>query len=326
MVSAAMTPVLLLDTHALLFRAFHALPPMTTRAGRPTSALYGLAVMLLKLLREQRPAGLAFALDAPRPTFRHAQSPTYKAHRPPLPDDLRLQLEALPRLLDALGVPAFVAPGFEADDILATLARQLGAAGTGVRIVTGDRDLFQLARPGVGVDILGVDILGVDILFVGARGQKATLYDHDALVARYHLEPAQLPSLTALVGDVADNLPKIPGVGARTAQALVQRFGDMRGLVDGLAHVTPATLRAKLAAASAQLLATEALARLRDDVPLPQGPRVSSVSTEGLARLRALFVEWEFKSLLPRLDRLADGPDADAKADAPTDRQTSFAI
>ena len=289
-----MSPALLLDTHALLFRAFFALPPMSTRAGVPTSALYGLAVMLLKLLRDERPRGVAFALDAAQPTFRHLQSGSYKAHRPPVPDALRRQLDALPRLLEAVGGPTFVAPGFEADDVLATLAREL-ASTVAVRIVTADHDLFQVARD------------GVDVLFVGTRGRKSILYDRAALVARYGVEPGQLPSLTALVGDATDNLPKIPGVGARTAQKLVQRFGDMRGLIEGLEQVTPAALRDRLAAASAQLLETESLARLRDDVPLPLGARATPVGAAAWSGMRALFRAWEFHSLLPRLDQLA-GP------------------
>ncbi|HVY38305.1 MAG TPA: 5'-3' exonuclease H3TH domain-containing protein [Polyangia bacterium] len=297
-----MRRALLLDTHALLFRAFFALPTMSTKAGEPTSALYGLAVMLLKLLRDHRPCDLAFALDAPQPTFRHLQSGSYKAHRPPLPDGLRRQLDALPRLLDAVGAPTFVAPGFEADDVLATLARELAASQVAVRVVTADHDLFQVARD------------GVDVLFVGTRGRKSILYDRAALVARYGLEPRQLPSLTALVGDASDNLPKIPGVGARTAQKLVQRFGDMRGLIAGLDHVTPAALRDTLAAASAQLLETESLARLREDVPLSPGARAAPVGAEAWPRMRALFAAWEFHSLLARVDQLAR-PEAPAAAD-----------
>jgi 5'-3' exonuclease len=216
----------------------------------------------------------------------------------------------LPRLLDALGVPCFVAPGFEADDVLATLARELRSSNTAfdVRIVTTDRDLFQVVRD------------GVDVLFVGARGQKPTLYDDHALAARYRLAPTQLPSLTALVGDTADNLPKIPGVGASTAQKLVQRFGDMRHLVDGLGQVTPVTLRATLAAASAQVLETESLARLRDDVPLPPGPRVAPVGAEAWSRVRALFIEWEFGSLLARVDRLSESAGATAAEPTGTSR------
>ena len=258
--------------------------------------------MLLKLLRDERPCELAFALDAARPTFRHLQTASYKAHRPPLPDPLRRQLDALPRLLEAVGAPAFVAPGFEADDVLATLARELTASNVAVRIVTADHDLFQVARD------------GVDVLFVGTRGRKSILYDRAALVARYGVEPRLLPSLTALVGDPSDNLPKVPGVGARTAQKLVQQFGDMKGLIEGLEHVTPAALRGKLAAASAQLLETESLARLRDDVPIPPGARAAPVGAAAWSRMRALFVAWEFHSLLARIDQLAR-PDAPAGVD-----------
>jgi DNA polymerase I len=173
-----------------------------------------------------------------------------------------------------------------------------------VRIVTADHDLFQVARD------------DVDVLFVGTRGRKSILYDRAALVARYGVEPAQLPSLTALVGDVNDNLPKIPGVGARTAQKLVQRFGDMRGLIAGLEHVTPAELRSTLAAASAQLLETESLARLRDDVPLPAGARAAPIDAGAWSRVRAQFVEWEFDSLLARIDQLTR-PEAPAAVTGP---------
>ena len=168
--------------------------------------------------------------------------------------------------------------------------------------MTADHDLFQVASD------------GVDVLFVGTRGRKSILYDRAALVARYGVEPGQLPSLTALVGDATDNLPKIPGVGARTAQKLVQRFGDMAGLIEGLEHVTPAALRGTLAAASAQLLETESLARLRDDVPLPSGARAAPIGAEAWSRMRALFVEWEFHSLLTRVDQLAR-PEAPAAVD-----------
>jgi DNA polymerase-1 len=284
--------VLLLDTHALFFRAFFALPPMTTLAGQPTSALYGLSVMLLKLLREERPLGVAFALDAAKPTFRHVQSPSYKAQRAPIADPLREQLAVLPRLLEAFGVPCFVAPGFEADDVLATLARELVAERVPVRIVTGDRDLFQLIRE------------NVDVMFVGARGQKPVVYDRAAIESRYQLQPEQLPSRTALVGDTSDNLPNVAGIGERTAQTLVQRFGDMKSLLAQLDQVTPLKVREALGRASQQVLETEMLARLRDDVPLPDGPRYAFVDSAALSRMRELFIELEFNSLLVRVDRL----------------------
>jgi 5'-3' exonuclease len=287
-----MPRVLLLDTHSLFFRAFFALPSMTTTGGRPTSALYGFSVLLLKLLREERPLGLAFALDAPQATFRHVNSPTYKAQRAPLPDPLRQQLTVLPRLLEAVGAPAIAAPGFEGDDVLATLARTFTGQGRAVRIVTGDRDLFQV----VGRD--------VDVLFLGARGQKPVVYDVEAIVRRYGLVPEQLPLRTALVGDVADNLPKVPGVGEKTAEGLVRRFGDVDTLLTQLGDVTPSALREALQSSASQIRQTESLARLRHDVPIAEGPRVHGLDGHAISRMRALFIELEFNSLLARLDRL----------------------
>jgi DNA polymerase-1 len=284
--------VLLLDTHSLFFRAFYALPPMTTLAGQPTSALYGLSVVLLKLLREERPLGIAFALDGPKPTFRHVQSPSYKAQRPALADPLREQLALLPRLLEATGAPCFAVPTFEADDVLATLAHEL--APTPVRIVTGDRDLFQLIDS------------RVDVLFVGARGQKPVLYDEAAIARRYQLRPSQLPSRTALVGDPSDNLPKVPGIGERGAEALLRRFGDVQQLLARVDEVTPPKLQQTLVEAAAQIRETEALAQLRRDAPLPESARHAAIGGSARAALRALFLELEFHSLLPRLDRLAN--------------------
>jgi DNA polymerase-1 len=289
--------VLLFDTSSLFFRAFHALPAMNTMRGEPTSAIYGLSVQLLQLLREQAPLGIGFALDGPQPTFRHVQYEAYKGQRAAMPDPLRAQLPLLDRWLSLLAVPAFRAPGFEADDVLATLAHQLSGSGHAVRVVTGDRDLFQI----VNAD--------VDVLFVGRRGQKPVVYDVAAVERRFGVRSRQLPSLMALTGDRSDNLPGIAGIGVRTAAKLVQRFGDIGQLLAQLDQVTPAMLRASLEGAREQLLRNEHLSRLRLDVALPEGPRCLPVSAEAYAKLRSFFVELEFKSLLARLDRLAGHTD-----------------
>jgi DNA polymerase-1 len=290
--SPAVPRVLLLDTNSLFIRAFFALPPMTTLAGQPTSALYGLCVLLLKLLREERPHGLSFARDTPGPTFRHVNYAEYKGHRQALSSNLREQFPLLDRLLHALDVPVFAAPGFEADDILARLAIEIAATGQAVRIVTGDRDLLQIVRP------------HVDVLFVGRRGQQPVVYDEAAVQARFHLRPDQLPSLIALVGDPADNLPKVAGIGQRTAERLIGRFGDARGLLDRVSEIESASVRGALEAAAEQVLRTETLARLRVDVPLPDAARFGVPSLAALQSVRALFVEWEFASLIARLDKL----------------------
>ena len=283
---------LLLDTSSLFFRAHHALPPMNTRAGEPTSALYGFSTLLLKLLRELRPDGLAFARDLPARTFRHAQYDAYKAGRPPMPDALRSQWRRLDELVAAFGVPSHSATGFEADDVLATLARRLAAIGQDVTLVSGDRDLFQTIGPRVRV------------LFVGARGQKPETVDAALVEARYGVTPAGMPMLAALVGEGPDNLVGVAGVGVRTASKLVTRFGSMASLLAGLDTVTPPKIQSALREAAARITLNADLARLRDDVTLGEGPLVGAVDDAALDRVRAVFEALEFRSLATRLDAL----------------------
>lgn len=285
---------LLLDTNSLFFRAHHALPPMTTRAGEPTSALYGVSALLLKLLRELRPETVAFARDLPQPTFRHRQYAAYKAGRPPVPDALRTQWRRLDELLEALGVPAHAASGFEADDVLATLACRLREHHD-VTIVSGDRDLFQT----IGTR--------VQVLFIGARGQTPETVDVAAVAARYGILPSGMPMWSALVGEAADNLLGVPGIGARTASKLVARYGSMRELLAHAADVTPIRIRDALLDARARVLLNEDLATLRTDVPLTGNVLAAPVGASALQAVSRLFEVLEFKSLQSRLQALVPG-------------------
>ena len=296
--------VLLIDTSSVFFRAHHALPPMNTRGGMPTAALYGTSALLLKLLREERPRAMAFALDAPEATFRHRELDSYKGTRPPLPDALRPQLSRLPDLLAAslvvdarhalaaFGVPAHRAPGFEADDVLATLARRLGGQGDAVRVVTGDRDLFQVTCD------------GVDVLFIGRRGEKPIVYDAAAVERRFGVAPERLPFLIALVGDKSDNLPGVPGIGPRSGAKLVASARNAQDLIERAGEIRSTAVRNAILAAADQIFTTERLARLRDDVELSDGALASPVHRDAIEKLRVLFEELEFKSLLPRLSTL----------------------
>lgn len=283
---------LLVDTSSVFFRAHHALPPMNTRAGEPTAALYGFSTLLLKLLRELRPGALAFARDLPAPTFRHERYEAYKAGRPPMPDALRTQWRRLDELIAAFGVPSHGASGFEADDVLATLAARLAAGGEEVTLVSGDRDLFQTIGPRVRV------------LFVGARGQKPETVDEAVVRTRYGVAPNALPMLSALVGEGPDNLVGVTGVGVRTASKLVTQFGSVASLLAGLETVTPPKIREALREAAPRLVLNEDLARLRADVALGEGPLVGPVDDAAIDRIRAVFEALEFKSLAARLDAL----------------------
>jgi DNA polymerase I len=285
-------PVLLVDTYSLFFRAHHALPPMNTASGKPTSALYGFCTALLKELRERRPSALAFAVDAPFATFRHQAYAGYKAQRARAPDALVQQFGPLRELLAAFGVPVFEVRGFEADDVLCTLANELRALPVPALVLSGDRDLLQLAQG------------GVQVLFLGARGQPARVYDEAAVQARFSVAPQQLPSWAALVGDTSDNLPGTPGVGARTAAKWVQAYGTVSNLLAHLDELTPARLRPVVAAHAEQLRQNEQLATLRADVPLGPAPHVAALLPQAVETLRQVFRELEFKSLETRLDAL----------------------
>jgi DNA polymerase-1 len=294
--------VVAFDCFSLFFRAFHALPGMSTSRGVPTSGLYGFSAVVLKVLREHRPSRLAFAVDAPQRTFRKEKYEDYKAQRPVLHPELRDQLGRLPELLAAFGVPVFRAPGFEADDLLATLARAL-PAGESLLVVSGDRDLLQVVTDNVRV------------LFLGARGKDATLFDTAAVEARFGVPPAQLPSLMALVGEPSDNLIGAPGVGPATAAKLVKEHGSVAALVAELDRFRPGKLRDALTEAAGRLVLNEELATLRVDAPLWDPPALGEAPIETLPlagpltgeareRLTALFEELEFKSLIPRLAAL----------------------
>jgi DNA polymerase I len=285
---------LLIDTYSVFFRAFYALPPMQTAAGEPTSALYGFSVLLLKALRERKPTGIAFAVDAPQKTFRHNLYSDYKGQREAAPSALVAQLRRLDELLRTLAVPVFSAAGFEADDVLASLAVKLSDQPS-IVVVSGDRDLLQLVSRNVCVE------------FIGARGRKPTIYDEAAIEQRFQIRPNQLPSWTALVGDPSDNIPAVSGIGPRTASALIRKFENVGNLLEHLGEVAPSRLRETLTRNAEQIRLNEELARLRVDVPLGAGPFVAPLQHDALDRVRTLFVELEFKSLGERLSKLVNG-------------------
>ncbi|UQA61281.1 5'-3' exonuclease [Polyangium aurulentum] len=282
-------PVLLLDAFSLFFRSLHALPPMETSSGVQTSGVYGLSLVLLKLFREQRPKGGAFALDLPEPTFRHELYAAYKEGRGEIElEGAAEQIELFATFIEASGLASLFATGFEADDVLATLSRELSRAGERPLVVSGDRDCLQLARDPARV------------LYV-ARGVQAVSYDEAAVEARFGVPPSLLPDYAALVGDPSDNLPGVPGIGPRTAAKLIGKFGHLPAILAQVDEVEPPRVREKIRANMDRLLFFRHLASLRTDVPLPPGPRWRALDIDGLRRL---FEQLEFVSLLPRLEAL----------------------
>jgi DNA polymerase I len=219
--------LLLLDGHSLAYRAFFALPMenFATMTGQPTNAVYGFTAMLINVLRDEQPTHVAVAFDRSEPTFRHEQYVEYKAGRRQTPDDFRSQLSLIFEVLDALGIRRLSAPGYEADDIIATLATQAAAMGMDTLIVTGDRDTFQLIGD------------RVTVLYNSRGVSDMRRFDPAALVQKYGLTPAQYPDFAALRGDSSDNLPGVPGVGEKTATKWITQFGSLEELVNRVDEV-----------------------------------------------------------------------------------------
>jgi DNA polymerase I len=282
--------LLLLDGHSLAYRAFFALPPenFSTTTGQPTNAVYGFTAMLINVLRDEQPTHIAVAFDRAEPTFRHEQFVEYKANRRETPADFRSQLSLIFEVLDALGIRRLSVPGYEADDIIATLATQAAADDMGVLIVSGDRDVLQLVTSDVTV-------------LMTRRGiSDMTRFTPEAVSEKYGLTPVQYPDFAALRGDSSDNLPSIPGVGEKTASRWVMEFGSLAQLVDRIDEVKGKAgdnLRAHLAS----VLQNRRLTELARDVPLEVAPRDLRPAAWEREHIHQLFDTLQFRVLRDRL-------------------------
>jgi len=217
--------LVLIDGHALAYRAFHALPEdMKTAQGELTNAVYGFTSMLLNVLRDEQPTHIAVTFDKGR-TFRHDMYADYKAHRAKMPDEMRSQMARVRQVVETLGIPVFEREGYEADDLLGTLARQAGEQGVDTLIVTGDMDLLQLVDEHTRV------------LTSRWRFSDTVVYDLEGVKRRYGLPPAQLIDLKAIMGDRSDNIPGVRGVGEKTGIKLLKQYGSLEAIYEHLDEV-----------------------------------------------------------------------------------------
>jgi DNA polymerase-1 len=292
----------LLDGSSLAYRAFFALPEsITTRDGFPTNAIYGLSQMLLKIVTEYRPASIVVAWDAREKTFRHEEYEEYKAQRPHMPEPLSQQWSRFPELVEAFGIVNLVKPGFEADDILGTLAEEAKRQGVGSIVVTGDRDAMQVVDDDIWVMSTGRGITDVKI------------YTPAAVLERFGVTPAAIPDYIGLKGDTSDNIPGVPGVGEKTAAALLQQFGSIDALYERLDEVKSDKRRALLAEHEGSARLSKRLATMVLDVPL-EADLVELVARGGyvlpVESVDAVFEKYEFRALRRRLQEVAAGPAA----------------
>lgn len=284
-----MPTLALLDGHSLAYRAFYALPPdLSTSSGLVTNAAFGFTSMLIKLLGEHRPDGLAVAWDVGRSTFRTERYPEYKAQRESAPDLFRSQLPLIREVLEAMDVPQMECPGFEADDVIATLVKRATDLGWEVLVVTGDRDSFQLVSPTVQV-------------IYTRRGISDTVVVGPAWVEeKYGIRPGQYADYAALRGDTSDNLPGVPGVGEKTAARLLSQFEDLDGVFSHLESYPP-KLRSNLTAHQDQVLLNRQLMALVDDLDLEVDEDRIRRDDLDWQSVQAVFDRLEFATLWKRL-------------------------
>ena len=298
-------PCVLVDGSSWLHRAFNALPALSTKAGEPTGALYGVLNMLRKLLADYRPDYLAVVFDAPGKTFRHAMFADYKAHRPPLDPQLVQQIEPLHACVRALGLPLLQVSGVEADDVIGTLTRQATARGLPVLIVSGDKDLTQLVDDRVRM---------LDTM-------KNVVTDVAGVEQKFGVSPALIVDWLALVGDSSDNIPGVPGVGPVTAAKWLREYGSLDHLVANAAAIS-GKIGDKLRAGLAQLPLSRRLATLDCNVPLPLAFEDLRPTPPDAAALRALYERYEFRSWLKDLS--SDRREISALTPAPVMVQPSL--
>jgi ribonuclease HI len=272
----------LLDGSSYIYRAYYGVRDRMTSAGMPTNAVFGFTRMLLDLLQEHRPDYLAVVLDPPREeTFRRQLYPDYKVHREAMPPDLVPQLAHIRRMLQALNIPALEATGFEADDVIATLARRAAAEGVQVTVVTGDKDLLQIVGDGIGL---------LDTMKEQRSGPREVL-------ERFGVPPELVPDVLGLAGDTADNIPGVPGIGEKTAADLVRRFGSLEKVLEWRSLVNGKQRRENLRLHGDRARLSKTLATVRYDVPLELSLEELQRRQPDTALLLPLLRELEFASL-----------------------------
>lgn len=299
------SPLILVDGSSYLFRAYHSPPHLTNSRGEATGAIYGVVNMLKSLLRQYGPHQMAVVFDAKGPTFRNEMYSEYKAHRPPMPDDLRSQIEPLHQIIKAMGLPLLCISGVEADDVIGTLARQASAAGRNTLISTGDKDMAQL----------------VDQHVTLINTMTNTLMDPTGVVEKFGVGPELIIDYLALMGDKVDNIPGLPGVGEKTAVALLQGLGAIEQIyqrlddVAGLSFRGAKTMKAKLEEFQQQLTLSYQLATIKTDVELPYQLSDLSLQQPDNTALADLYKQCEFNRWLNEL--LTKSPADNASTNSP---------
>jgi DNA polymerase-1 len=285
-----MSRLVLIDGSSYLYRAFHALPPLTAPDGSPSGALFGIVNMLRATLKEN-PDFTAFVVDASGPTFRDALYPEYKANRPPMPDELRAQVEPMMRIVEALGFPILRVSGVEADDVIGTLALQAHAVGIPVTISTGDKDFAQLVRPGITL----------------TNTMTGSVLDDAGVFEKFGVRPDQVVDLLALMGDTVDNVPGVDKCGPKTAAKWLGEYGTLAAVI-AAAEKIGGKIGENLRTALPRLPLNQQLVTIKTDVPLELGPADLKLRARDVEALRGLYTRYGFNAALKELDGGTSAP------------------
>ncbi|MCH7580479.1 MAG: DNA polymerase I [Chloroflexi bacterium] len=310
--------LVIFDGHGIIYRAFYAFKePLTVRkTGEIVTVPFGFANTLLTVLNDIKPTHVAVALDPPGKTFRHEKDATYKATRRKTPEELTAQIPRVKEVIEAFNIPIYMADGYEADDVLGTLAKQAERAGVETYLVTLDSDIVQLIEK------------NVHVFMIRPFKHDTVTYDAEAAKERYGVTPEQMPDLKGLKGDTSDNIPGVKGVGDKTALKLISEFGSIENLYEHIDDVMPEKLRENLREHEADARHSKDMVMIRRDVPVELDLEGTVVQDYDRERLEKLFVELEFKSLIPRLpEQAGDNGKAAVKEAAPavdTEYQTVY--
>ncbi|MBI2066205.1 hypothetical protein HYT60_01755 [Candidatus Woesebacteria bacterium] len=288
-----MGKLILIDGNAILHRAFHALPPLTTKRGEPINAVYGLISMLLRVIQDLKPTHLAVAFDEKEPTFRHKEFAGYQAQRPAMADELSGQFEKAKRVIEAFGIPIYSKGGFEGDDVIGTLAKE---AKEDVVIVTGDRDILQLVGGRVKVYL---PIAGLS---------SAKLMGEEEVKEKLGIAPKQVADYKALVGDPSDNYPGVAGIGPKTAVSLLEKYLNLDGIYTHLEEISP-SVGEKLMKGKDEAKLSLRLATIVKDVPLKFDIEACGRWDIDSQAVLNLFSKFGFKTLTERVKKVGKSLD-----------------
>ncbi len=289
-----MNRLVLIDGNAMMHRAYHALPPLTTPDGKPANMVYGFVSMVLRLHHALKPSHMAVAFDRPGPTFRNKLFADYQIQRPKAEDDFVSQIPMVHDTARAFGIPAYEADGFEADDVIGTIAKAVQHTGIDqVIIVTGDRDILQLVKD------------EKVMVYMPTKGlSEGKVYGEKDVVERMGVAPSLIPDFKALAGDPSDNYPGVPGIGPKTAVTLLNQFGSVEAVykgIQGKKHTITDTIRIKLTAGKKSATLSHELATIRTDAPIKFNESSAHITTFDTAAAHEALEALHFPSLIRRL-------------------------